>query len=418
MHIPNHGRTFPEIGLRPTVDNSDLTVLIVDDQSHVRDWTCGVLGGVGITNVTEATDGRDALAKVTQPGVHFDLIFCDLGMPDRDGIETIRSLAALGIDSAVAILSMEEERLVEMASKLVDAQGLNLVGAIIKPLTADKIDVVRARMRAVRTPNAPDNVLAPELDIAQAFVQREMRLAYQPKVELKTRRFVGVESLVRWKHPKLGMFQPSAFVPLIEGSDAYSEMLVEFSLDESIACAARWLKRTQELRVAVNLSARAFDRLDLPERISAIAFKHKVPNEMITIEVTETQVARDAVRMLDVATRLRLKRFRLSVDDFGTGHSGLQQLQELPFNEMKIDRRFVDGCSASKVKRSVVEASLALARSLKLVSVAEGVQTQADWDFLLELGCDVVQGFYIARPMSEEGLETWAAQWSSREEQP
>jgi len=398
-----------------TADNSALSVLLIDDQSHVRNWSRGVLGGMGITQVIEATDGRDALSKVTEPGAHFDLILCDLGMPGRDGVETIRSLAALGLDSAVAILSMEEERLIEMAAMLVHQQGLHLVGAITKPLTAEKVDKVLAKMRSGRAPTAPDHVLAPEFDLAAAFVRRELCLMYQPKVNLKTRQFVGAEALVRWKHPQHGMFLPGAFVPFIEGSESYSELLVAYSLDEGIACIGRWQQRGLELRVAVNLSARAFDRLDLPERIEAIAVKHGVSPEMITIEVTETQVARDAVRMLDVATRLRLKRFRLSVDDFGTGHSGLQQLQELPFNEMKIDRRFVDGCSASPVKRSVVEASLALARSLKLVSVAEGVQTKADWDLLHELGCDVVQGFYVARPMSEEGLETWAAQWVARE---
>jgi EAL domain-containing protein (putative c-di-GMP-specific phosphodiesterase class I) len=396
-------------------ENAGICVLIVDDQSHVRDWARGVLGGMGITKVTEATDGRDALAKVTEPGVHFDLILCDLGMPERDGVETIRTLAALNLDSAVAIVSMEDERLIEMASKLVESQGLRLVGAITKPLTAEKIDLVLARLRTNWVQRIPESIVAPEFDLAEAFVQRELRLEYQPKIDLKTRRFVGVESLVRWKHPKLGMIQPGAFVPFIEGSDAYSALLIEFSLEESIACAGRWLARGQELRVAINLSARAFDRLDLPERIAALALKHNVPNEMITVEITETQVARDAVRMLDVATRLRLKRFGLSVDDFGTGHSGLQQLQGLPFSELKIDRQFVDGCSSSTVKRSVVEASLALARNLRLQSVAEGVQAQEDWDLLIKLGCDVAQGFYIARPMSEAGLETWAGQWVARE---
>lgn len=395
--------------------NAHLSVLIIDDQSHVRVWTRGVLGGMGFTKITEAVDGRDALSKVTEPGAHFDLIICDLGMPGRDGVETIRSMAALNLDSAIAILSMEEERLIEMAAVLVESQGLRLVGAITKPLTAEKVDTVLAKMRAERVPDAPDRVFAPEFDLAAAFVKRELRLMYQPKIEMKSRRFVGVEALVRWKHPRLGMFQPSAFVPFIEGSDDYSALLIDFSLDEAIACAGRWLARGTELRVAVNLAARAFDRLDLPERVMALTAAHNVPQDMVTIEVTETQVARDAVRMLDVATRLRLKRFRLSVDDFGTGHSGLQQLQELPFNEMKIDRRFVDGCSASSVKRSVVEASLGLAKSLKLLSVAEGVQTKEDWDLLEELGCDVVQGFYIARPMSEEGLETWAGQWAARE---
>ncbi|MFI5244051.1 MAG: EAL domain-containing protein [Gemmatimonadales bacterium] len=398
-----------------TSENAGLAVLIIDDQSHVRDWIRGVLGGMGITQVTEATDGRDALVKVTHPGVHFDLILCDLGMPGRDGVETIRTLAALGLDSAIAILSMEEERLIEMAATLVESQGLHLVGAITKPLTAEKMDKVLDRMRSERVPGALDPVVAPEFDLAGAFVRRDLISTLGWYMRRSSRRFVGVESLVRWKHPHLGMFQPSAFVPLIESSDDYSAMLIEFSLEEALACVGQWLAIGKELRVAVNLSARAFDQLDLPERIEAIARKNRVPPELITIEVTETQVARNAIRMLDVATRLRLKRFRLSVDDFGTGHSGLQQLQELPFNELKIDRRFVEGCSSSPVKRSVVEASLALARSLKLVSVAEGVQTVADWDLLDQLGCDVVQGYYIARPMTEEGLETWAAHWNARE---
>jgi EAL domain-containing protein (putative c-di-GMP-specific phosphodiesterase class I)/ActR/RegA family two-component response regulator len=399
----------------PDVANQAISVLVIDDQSHVRHWIRGVLGGVGISQVTEATDGRDALSKVTEPGAHFDLILCDLGMPGRDGIETIRALASLSIDASIAILSMEEERLIEMAAVLAESQGLKLVGALSKPLTGEKLDAVLATMRLARAPDAPQSVIAPEYDLAAAFVKRELRLMYQPKVEVATKRFAGVEALVRWKHPQLGMFQPSAFVPLIEGSDDYSALLIDYSLDEAIACVGRWLARGRELRVAVNLAARAFDKLDLPERVEAIARKYRVPPEMITIEVTETQVARDAIRMLDVATRLRLKRFRLSVDDFGTGHSGLQQLQELPFNEMKIDRRFVDGCSGSAVKRSVVEASLALAKSLKLVSVAEGVQAREDWEMLEALGCDVVQGYYIARPMTEDGLETWTEQWAARE---
>ena len=121
---------------------------------------------------------------------------------------------------------------------------------------------------------------------------------------------------------------------------------------------------------------RAFDRLDVPERTESLARDAHVPPELITLEVTETQVARDAI--------------------------------------LKIDRSFVDGCSTSSTKRSVVEASLTLARNLKMTSVAEGVQQRSDWDLLDELGCDVMQGFFIARPMTEEGLEAWTAQWALR----
>jgi EAL domain-containing protein (putative c-di-GMP-specific phosphodiesterase class I) len=139
----------------------------------------------------------------------------------------------------------------------------------------------------------------------------------------------------------------------------------------------------------------------------------RVRPEQITLEVTETQVARDAVRMTDVATRLRLKGIRLSIDDFGTGHSGLLQLQKLPFSELKIDRNFVNGCSSSSTQRSVVEASLTLARNLQMTSVAEGIQHDADWKLLTELGCDLMQGYFVARPMAEEGLGAWAGQWTS-----
>jgi EAL domain-containing protein (putative c-di-GMP-specific phosphodiesterase class I) len=394
-----------------------LKVLIIDDQSHVRNWVRTVLKNAGVTDVTEAANGGEAMAAVTQPGAWFDLVLCDLRMPERDGIETIRAFAALGLESAFAIMSVEEERVIETAGMLAEVQGLRVLGTVAKPLTPEKLDVLFAKMRDVTPPRAEDAKMAPEADLTNAFIRQELQLVYQPKIWMRTGKFAGVESLVRWKHPALGLFQPNSFVPLMEGSDDLSASLTDFSLRESIACVGRWRESGRELRIAVNVSARAFDRLDLPERANAMCLEHRVEPEWITLELTETYVARDPVRLIDVATRLRLKGFSLSIDDFGTGQSGLSKLQKLPFNELKIDRQFVNGCSQSTTQRSVVEASLALARSLKMTSVAEGVQHRPDWDLLNQLGCDVMQGYFIARPMSEEGLEAWAMQWTMREPQ-
>ena len=395
-------------------DPGSLRVLIVDDQSHVRNWVRTVLTHGGVHEVSEASDGSEALAAVTHPGAWFDLILCDLRMPERDGIELIRAFAALGIESSIAIMSVEEERVIETAGMLAEVQGLRLLGTVAKPLTGEKLQLLFDKMHAVAPLRPDEQRMAPEADLTNAFIRQELQLVYQPKVWMRTGKFAGVESLVRWKHPALGLFHPNSFVPLMEGSDDLSASLTEFSLRESIACVGRWREAGRELRVAVNLSARAFDRLDLPERINAMCLEHKVEPECITLELTETYVARDAVRLIDVATRLRLKGFTLSIDDFGTGQSGLSKLQKLPFNELKIDRQFVNGCAQSSTQRSVVEASLALARSLKMVSVAEGVQHRPDWELLNELGCDVMQGYFIARPMSEEGLEAWAMQWMMR----
>lgn len=398
-----------------TFDPGSVSVLIIDDQSHVRSWVRTVLKNAGVLNVSEAPDGGAGLAAVTQPGAWFDLILCDLRMPERDGIETIRAFAALGLESAIAIMSVEEERVIETAGMLAEVQGLRLLGTVPKPLTAEKLDALFVRMREVAPTRKDEAKMAPEGDLTNAFLRQELQLMYQPKIWMRTGKFAGVESLVRWKHPAHGLFQPNSFVPFIEGSEDLSTLLTEFSLRESIACVSRWREGGRDLRVAINLSARAFDHLDLPERASAMCAEYDVNPEFITLELTETYVARDAVRLVDVATRLRLKGFTLSIDDFGTGQSGLSKLQRLPFNELKIDRQFVNGCSQSTTQRSVVEASLALARSLKMTSVAEGVQNRPDWDLLNQLGCDVMQGYFIARPMSEEGLEAWAVQWMMRE---
>ncbi len=395
-------------------DFSKLRVLVIDDQLHVRHWVRTVLKSMGITDVAEAGDGREALAAVTKPGNVFDLILCDLRMPERDGIETIRAFAALGLEAAIAIMSIEEERVIETAGMLAEVQGLHVLGTIPKPLTSEKLEPLLRRLRDVPTKASGDAVMAPEEDLKQAFANGELMLLYQPKIWMRSGRFAGVEALVRWKHPRLGLFQPASFVPHIEASDNYSTDLVEFCIREGIACVGRWREAGRELPMAINISARAFDGLDLPERTEAVCREHRVPPGLITLEVTETQVERDAVRMIDVATRLRLKGFHLSIDDFGTGQSGLSKLQKLPFNELKIDRQFVHGCSTSSTQRSVVEASLALARSLKMISVAEGIQQRTDWDLLSELGCDIMQGYFIGRPMTEEGLEAWAAQWTLR----
>jgi EAL domain-containing protein (putative c-di-GMP-specific phosphodiesterase class I) len=398
----------------PKFDPASLKVLIIDDQSHVRTYVHTVLKNAGVSDITEAGDGAQALAAVTQPGAFFDLILCDLRMPERDGIETIRALASLGVQSAIAIMSVEEERVIETAGLLAEMQGLRLLGTVHKPLTAEKLDALFSKMRESAPRTGGDAAMAPAVDLPEAFAREQFRIVYQPKVAMRTGAFAGVEALVRWKHPTLGVLLPASFLPLIESSAEHSASLAEFTLSEAIACAGHWRTAGRELRVAINLTARAFDRLDLPERLNAMCVAQGVEPESITLEVTESDVERDAVRLIDVATRLRLKGFTLSIDDFGTGRSGTAKLQRLPFSELKIDRQFVDGCSRNGAQRSVVETSLALARSLKMNCVAEGVQDRPDWDLLNQLGCDVMQGYFIARPMSEEGLEAWAMQWMLR----
>ncbi len=392
----------------------ELKILIVDDQQHVREWVRNVLGRMGVVHIADAENGRQALQSVTEPGESFDIIICDLNMPDVDGIEMIRAFASMQLRSAVIIASIESERVIDAAGILADEQGLRLLGTIAKPITPEKLEPFFKKMVAgAGTPDSNLAVLAPDV-IRDRFSEGELLLHYQPKVVLATGRLAGVEALVRWRHPELGLVLPDAFVEMCAQSDERSDALLNFTVREAIAFAARWIEVSPDFSVAINLSAQLLDRLDFPEWIDGIAREAGVSPKCLILEITETFVARDALQMLDVVSRLRLKGFALSVDDFGTGHSGLTQLKRLPFSELKIDRSFVHGCSESGAKRAVVEASLALARNLRMTTVAEGIQRRPDWDLLQALGCEQMQGFFIARPMSEEGLHAWAAQWNLR----
>jgi EAL domain-containing protein (putative c-di-GMP-specific phosphodiesterase class I)/AmiR/NasT family two-component response regulator len=394
-------------------EHSSYRALVVDDEADARRAARAVLESLGLVNITDVAGGHEALTAVNQQGAAYDLILCDLRMPEFDGVETMRALAALGVESGIVIMSSAGDSIVETAAVLGEMLGLRVLGSVSKPLAGHMIEPLLAQLRHVAAPRSGEQVVAPTQDIRNAFVRRELKLHYQPKVLMSTGELAGVEALVRWEHPMLGLLQPSAFVPLMEESDAFSAQLDEFTVREAIACAGRWRAEGRDLGVAINVSSRAFDRADFAERVEEYCRAAHLPVERVTLEVTETQLARDARRMKDAGARLRDRGISLSVDDFGTGLLNQAKLLELPFNELKIDRQFVDGCAVSESQRQVVESSIALAKRLKMTAVAKGIQNRAEWDLLQELGCDMVQGFSIARPMSEQSLEAWAVEWMS-----
>jgi EAL domain-containing protein (putative c-di-GMP-specific phosphodiesterase class I) len=154
--------------------------------------------------------------------------------------------------------------------------------------------------------------------------------------------------------------------------------------------------------------------LDFPDVAATLAGAAGVEPHLITLEVTESQVMRQLSIVLDVLSRLRLKRFRLAIDDFGTGHSSLVQLRDLPFDELKVDRSFVHGASTDGTRRAICSASLRMAHQLNMQVVGEGIEDRDDWEFLRHLGCDVGQGYFIARPMPAADVAGWMAAWEAR----
>lgn len=392
-------------------DYSTLRVLVIDDQQVSRQWNIGVLGSLGIEQVVEASSARAAIQAVTERGAKFDLILCDLRMPGKDGIETIRSLASLGLQCAVAILSVEDERVIESAGLLATLRGLNLVGAVSKPLNNEKLEGILKRMAEASRPKPalPPGVDAK--DLAVAFEKGELEVHYQPKIHMYSGECIGAEAILRWQHPRNGLLDSGVVMSLAEGAPALLAQLTTFTVCEAMVACSRWQADGRNIGVAVNISPLAFDHLDLPDVLETEAQERNVLPANVTIEVAETTLAGFPALMVDVAARMRIKGFRLALDEFTGRHSGVEEILTVPFSELKLSRSYVDGCSTTPVKRAVVEAGLAIARNLNLSTVAVGIVQRPDWELLTDLGCDVAQGEFIARPMPEIGFGIWLPQW-------
>ncbi len=392
-------------------DYSGLSVLVVDDQQHVRRFIKDQLSAFGVVHIEEASSGRAALQTVTQPGVAFDLILCDLQMPDMDGIETIRTMASMGLRSAVAILSVEDERLIESAGLLAKLGGLRLVGEIAKPLTADKLEPVLQRTTATELLAETEAPVVTEKELISALDAKALEIHYQPKINMRSGACVGVEAMPRWTHLSHGLLTTADILPVAERSKELLMRLTTLTLSEVMAACGRWQSSGHELGVSINLSPRVLEQLDLPEFVEQVALEHRVPPARITIEVSEHTLGKDLATMVDIAARLRIKGFGLSLDEFTGTQSGVTEILKLPFNELKLSSDCVVGCSESKEKRAIAQAGLSLAQNLRLTTVATGIRHRPDWDLLNELGCTVAQGNFVAHPMPESGLGIWVTQW-------
>lgn len=184
-------------------------------------------------------------------------------------------------------------------------------------------------------------------------------------------------------------------------------------MEKAFAQCADWLTGGLDLKVSINVSTRSLTDLELPDKIIELSQRHGISSDQIVLEITESWLSKDQVAALDILTRLRIKGFDLSIDDYGTGYSTMQQLKEIPFSELKLDRSFVTDAGTNPDARAIVESSIKLGHELNLRVVAEGVASQADWDLVCQLKCDEGQGFFIARPMPGRDMPNWLDRWQA-----
>lgn len=233
-----------------------------------------------------------------------------------------------------------------------------------------------------------------------------LELYFQPKIDGRNGRVMGVEALLRWHHPGKGMISPGTFIPVAERFGLIGS-LGQWVIEDACKQVRAWLDLGMSVRVSINLSVHQLRQADLVDRIRESLARYEVPPELITFEITESAAMEDAQASLRIFERIAETRVSLSIDDFGTGYSSLSYLRKLPATELKIDRSFVQDMDKEEDAKAIVRAVIKLAHALNMSVVAEGVETEAQQDILVRMGCDQLQGFLYAKPMPARNLYAW-----------
>jgi len=379
-------------------------LLILDDEVEIGRYIerIAISAGFKPEVVSTAEDFRNRFSGGAPPS-----IMLDLQMPDIDGIEMLRWLAEAQCRAKIVIMSGFDQKVIDSARRLGTERGLTISGTLQKPFrVADVIGVLEILM--------PKEAEIDTAAIRQAITEGQFYLVYQPKVALGDceigpgipYRTEGFEALLRWKHPSRGMVSPDQFLPIAETSGLMDE-LTEAVLLLALHQQRNWMDQGLKTSVAVNVSAQNMREAGFADRIAAHCSAIGVSPSAMAIELTETAAMADPVTAMDILTRLRIKGFRLSIDDFGSGYSSLAQLHMLPFSELKIDRAFVMECDRQRQSQIIVKTMIDLAHNLGLIAVAEGVENAATLNILRELGCDMAQGYFVAKPLMPDDATKW-----------
>ncbi|HUN26516.1 MAG TPA: EAL domain-containing response regulator [Steroidobacteraceae bacterium] len=397
---------------RVRVGTSALRIAVVDDDRTILALLVQMLGECGHSAVTTFTNGEQALRHIRDTVV--DLVLLDINMPHLDGVQFIRELRQFGFKGAVAIVSGDDPQLVEGVQQLVLTSALCLAGALAKPLRMKELSALMTRFtqRAAQHSGGLKRSYG-SAQLRNAIARGELVNHYHPIVSLSTGALVRIEALVRWRHPTDGLIYPDELIPLA-AEHGLLAALTRTVVANALEDASRWSEFGQTHDLAVNVTLEDFSCLTFPDEVEALARDHGVPPSSMTFEVSESQATATLERALDVINRLRLKRFRLSLDDFGAGHSSLAQLRLLPFNEIKLDRGLVCGVAGDQRLQAICKASIRMAKQLGLYVVAEGIEDIRDWELLQSKGCDAGQGYLIAKPAAAAHLGEMLEGWESR----
>jgi EAL domain-containing protein (putative c-di-GMP-specific phosphodiesterase class I)/FixJ family two-component response regulator len=389
-----------------------LSMLVIDDDPLIGQFLSRLGATLGLN--CDVTTTAERFLELLRPET--SLIFLDLVMPGIDGIELLRLLRERKCTTPIIIMSGINRRVLETAERLAMALDLRVVGRLQKPFRLAQVETILREFRRTTLPTLdshPADAAIADCELVRAIENEELVVHYQPQVDLRTDEVIGFEALVRWQRTPQALVFPDAFIPRVEALgliDRLGWLVQRQGLSELEQFAQAGLNGPT---LSVNVSASSLLDLDLPDTLASLADQHGIDPERIIVEVTESGLFKDLSKVLDVLARLRMKRFPISIDDFGTGYAMMQHLKHIPATEIKIDQSFIRNMQICNSDRIVVEKTVEIGHELGMTVVAEGVETAEQLQFLREIDCDIVQGYYFSRPLAPEALQIWLSEYRS-----
>lgn len=395
-------------------------VLVVDDSRVQRGSVIGLLRALGVGKIYEAEDGASALLALRNLFQAPAIILLDLEMPGMDGIELVQQLALEACRPRLIVASSADNSLLRAVETMIQELGLPLLGTIQKPIVRASLIEALAQFDALvggsgELPHHTGAPVAPAALLA-ALDGGLIVPHYQPKIALLNGEMHGMEALARWHNGDGSIIPPDCFIAVAEDHGLINRLTLTM-LDAVLRDLHAWHARNFFPVVALNLSAKSLSDRDFAGEIIRRVDASGISPRSLVLELTESALVSDIAAAIGALGRLRLKGFGLSIDDYGTGFSSMQQLSRLPFTELKIDRSFVHQAAEKWNLRVILESALTIGNRLGLTTVAEGIESEAELRLLILMGCKYAQGYLLARPMPASDIMAWRKNEGARLQQ-
>jgi len=379
----------------------DLNVLIVDDDPGITDLLQRVTEREGHV-ATVVNDSREVEAALS---VSFDLVFLDLNMPYMDGIQVMRLFSSANLNASLVLISGFDKSVLNTAHELALAHGLNVLTHISKPFDIKVVRDLFTRVQDRETESvlhkAQKQMSGSELLLAMKENRIEMH--YQPQMDMKVNRVIGIESLCRIRSHSGELIYPDNFIPEAERIGAIHDLTLLIARKVAVD-VKDVLAEHRNLTVSLNISTPDLEYLNFPEVLEQIFLEQHIEARLVVVEVTESSLVQDLNTGLDILARLRLKGFKISIDDFGKGAATLEHIKHFPATEIKIDKEFIQSIGETDKAQVLVRHTLQMSHQLGLDVVAEGVEDKDIADWLMQNGCDIMQGYWFSRPLTRSAL--------------